>query len=287
MMSSMISGAFTALVTPFNATGEVDFPGLARLLAWHEASGMDGVVVAGTNGEGPSLSSVEKRDTLRFAVEHAGKLKVILGAGTCSITEAIWLSQQAQKAGAIASLMLPPFYFNATDRGLLAWFTQLLSNCDLPCVVYNFPKTTGITISPALLESLFAFDHCVGIKDSSGDLAQLNAYLSVASGHNRSVLVGDERLLLHSLSSGGSGTISGLANTFPVLVSRQVRERSDVLQSVMNQAVENVKKHPQPAVHKAILSHRGLPAGQVRAPLEPISEDARTEVLAFVDSFGF
>ncbi len=286
-MSSMISGAFTALITPFDATGEVDYPGFARLLAWHEAAGMDGVVIAGTNGEGPSLSSVEKRDALRFAVEHAGKLKVILGGGTCSITEAVWLSEQAQKAGAIATLMLPPFYFNATERGLFAWFNQLLSNCDLPCIVYNFPKTTGVTISSALLESLFEFEHCVGIKDSSGDLAQLNAYLSVALRHDRVVLVGDERLLLHSLSSGGSGTISGLANTFPVLVSRQVREQSDALQSLMNQAVENIKKHPQPAVHKAILNHRGLPGGQVRPPLEPISEDAQTEVLAFVDSFGF
>lgn len=122
----MLAGAYTALVTPFDASGGIDYPGVARLLAWHEANGMDGVVVAGTNGEGPSLSAIEKRDLLRFAVEHSGALKIILGAGTCSITEAIWLSDQAKKAGAVASLVLPPFYFPASQTGLKNWFEELL-----------------------------------------------------------------------------------------------------------------------------------------------------------------
>ncbi|MBA3725346.1 MAG: dihydrodipicolinate synthase family protein, partial [Armatimonadetes bacterium] len=92
----MLSGAFTAIVTPFAEDGSIDYPAFARLLAWHEAEGMDGVVAAGTNGEGPSLSAPEKRDLVSFAVQHAGKLSVIAGLGTCAITEAIWLSNQAQ-----------------------------------------------------------------------------------------------------------------------------------------------------------------------------------------------
>lgn len=283
----MLSGAFTALVTPFDENGEIDFPGVARLLAWHEGSGMDGVVVAGTNGEGPSLSAVEKRDLARFAVQHAGKLKIILGAATCSITEAVWLCEQAQKAGAIASLVLPPFYFNAAHEGIRNWFEQLLTKTDLPCIVYNFPKNTRFTFDEAVLDTLFQYPHCIGVKDSSGDDQLLDIYLRVAQRHSKSVFVGDERLILKSLTNGGSGTISGLANSFPVLISRQVNERTDVLQSFIDEAVQDIKAHPQPAVHKAILDHRGLPGGPMRPPLESLDENAKQQAITFLDSFNF
>lgn len=283
----MLAGAYTALVTPFDASGGIDYPGVARLLAWHEANGMDGVVVAGTNGEGPSLSAIEKRDLLRFAVEHSGALKIILGAGTCSITEAIWLSDQAKKAGAVASLVLPPFYFPASQTGLKNWFEELLRSCDLPCLIYNFPKTTGITLEIELVEALFGFEHCIGIKDSSGENDLLDKYLAIANEANKSVFVGDERLILRSMSKGGLGTISGLANSFPALIARQVKEKSDALQSFVDEAVRRVKSHPQPAVHKMILDHRGLPGGAVRPPLEPLTAAAATEVIEFVDTFGF
>lgn len=283
----MLSGAFTALITPFDETGQIDYPGVARLLAWHEANGMDGVVVAGTNGEGPSLSAIEKRDLVRFAVQHAGKLQVILGAGTCSITQAIWLCEQAQKAGAIASLVLPPFYFDASKQGIRNWFDELLSKTDLPCIVYNFPKMTRFTFDETLVHALFQNANCIGIKDSSGDEHLLDTYLRVAHKHSKSVFVGDERLILNSLLSEGSGTISGLANSFPALISRQVREKSDALQTFIDEAVQNIKCHPQPAVHKAILDHRGLPGGPMRPPLESLDENARNQVIAFVDSFNF
>ncbi|MCH8273347.1 MAG: dihydrodipicolinate synthase family protein [Armatimonadetes bacterium] len=283
----MLTGAYTALVTPFDSNGEIDFPAVARLLAWHEHSGMDGVLIAGTNGEGPSLSAVEKRDLVRAAVEHAGNLKVIAGLGTPSLTEAIWLSDQAQKAGAAASLVLPPYYFPATESGIEQWFRALLESSDLPCILYNFPKTTGVTLSPALLRNVFTYPHAVGVKDSSGDPDLLTAYLEVAKEKQRIILVGDERLLLRALRNGGAGTISGLANSLPVLVSRQVRERSDTFQQLIDEAVAALKKHPQPAVHKCVLDHRGLPGGPMRPPLEPLSHDAAEEVCRFIDRFGF
>lgn len=281
----MISGAYTALVTPFGPDGEIDYPAVARLLAWHESEGMTGVVVAGTNGEGPSLSAVEKRDLVAFACKHAGSLQVLLGAGTCSLPEARWLCRQAANAGAAAALVLPPFYFKAEERGIEAWFSALLAGSDLPIVIYNFPQTTGITLSPALVSRLFEFESAVGIKDSSGDRGLMEAYLEHARAAGRAMLVGDERLLLDCLAGGGSGTISGLANSFPRLISRQVEERSEALQSLINDAAANVKKHPTPAVHKVILNRRGLPGGLVRPPLVDLGEASRAEVYGFLERF--
>jgi 4-hydroxy-tetrahydrodipicolinate synthase len=282
----VLGGAFTALVTPFGDSGEIDYAGLVRLLAWHEANGMDGVVVAGTNGEGPSLSAIEKRDLVRFSCQQAGNLKIIFGAGSCSLPEAVWLCEQGEKAGAAAALVLPPYYFSAEMSGVEDWFRRLIAASPLPIIVYNFPKTTGITLEPSMVERLLQMENCIGIKDSSGDVELLHAYLAVAAAHSKSMLVGDERLLLNALTLGGGGTISGLANSYPTLVARQVRERSEALQALIDECAATLKALPQPAVHKTVLDHRGLPGGRVRPPLEPLSADAAVSVAAFVDRFG-
>ncbi len=282
-----ISGSFVALVTPFNENDSINEVALAKLLAWHEAEGMHGAVVAGTNGEGPSLSATEKRDLARLSMEFKGRLKIILGLGTCSITEAAWLEAQSAKIGVDACLVLPPFYFKATDEGLLKWFSQLIDNAQTPLIIYNFPQTTGVSISPEILKKLFENDTVIGVKDSSGDKETLDNYLTVANQYNKSVFVGDERLLLQSLKQGGSGTISGLANSFPKLISRQYTEKTEVLQNFINQAVANIKIHPQPAVHKWVLKQKGIDVGEVRPPLVSLTEEQKDTVINFLENFHF
>ncbi|MEM4409268.1 MAG: dihydrodipicolinate synthase family protein, partial [Candidatus Caldarchaeum sp.] len=120
----MLHGAFVAMVTPFAESGEIDEPGVARLLAYFEHLNLTGVVVAGTNGEGPSLSTIEKRDLVRLAVKLSGKLKVIAGLATCSLTEARWIAKQASEAGATAGLVIPPFYFPPDFDGIEKWFHE-------------------------------------------------------------------------------------------------------------------------------------------------------------------
>ncbi|MDQ2986120.1 MAG: dihydrodipicolinate synthase family protein [Armatimonadota bacterium] len=284
----MRSGSFVALVTPFTPLGAIDLPAVLRLLAHHEERGTTGVVLAGTNGEGVSLSGPEKRELVEFAVQHAGGLDVVCGLATCSITEAVWLSRRAQEAGAIATLATPPFYFRtATQEGVEAWFRALLQDATIPCILYNFPANTGIALSPELVARLFEMDHVIGIKDSSGDVASLNAYLEVAIPRGKQVFVGDERLISDCLAGGGSGTVSGLANSYPRLVSRLANTPSEELQQVTNEAYAAIKKHPQPAVHKHVLAARGLPGGGMRPPLTELSDAAKREVAMFVETFGW
>lgn len=284
----MRTGSFVALVTPFTPLGAIDLPAVSRLLAHHEASGTTGVVLAGTNGEGVSLSGPEKRELVEFAVQHAGGLDVVCGLATCSLTEAVWLSRRAHEAGAVASLAMPPFYFkSATEAGIEAWYRELLAGSALPCILYNFPINVGFALSPALVERLFETEHVVGIKDSSGDPASLAAYLGAAEKFGKQVFVGDERLITSCLRGGGSGTVSGLANSYPRLVSRLANEGSDELQQIADEAYAAIKKHPQPAVHKHVLACRGLPGGSLRPPLVELADSAKREVAMFVETFGW
>ena len=146
MQGNLPPGVYSAAVTPFDTEGKIDDASVLRLLAYFEASGCSGAVLAGTNGEGPSLSAFEKRELLRVADKGRGKLKLILGIATPSLTEAQWLASQAGKNGADAVLVMPPGYFRrATETGIESWFTAVLESSPVPVLVYNFPKMTGIT----------------------------------------------------------------------------------------------------------------------------------------------
>lgn len=276
--------AYTAIVTPFDSRYRVDEAAFVRLLAWHEANGMDGVVIAGTNGEGPSLSGAEKRDLFQLACSNKRRLHVIAGLGTCALSEAMWLARRAAEAGAEMLLVQAPFYFrSATESGLEAFFDAVLAESSVPALVYNHPMT-GFTLSPQMLARLAErHDALAGVKDSSGDLEHFRRYRQALP--DKMVLVGDERLLLRSLQEGGDGTISGIANSVPHLISRQLQERDDILQQLIDEAVEQLKRHPQPAVHKCVLNLLGLPGGTLRPPLEPLDGAATDDVKAFLGGF--
>ncbi|GIV03225.1 MAG: 4-hydroxy-tetrahydrodipicolinate synthase [Fimbriimonadales bacterium] len=283
----MIEGspiACVALVTPFDEQGEIDEAAFARLIAWHEANGMDGIVVAGTNGEGPSLTGPEKRDLCALACSVRGSLKVIAGLGTCSIKEATWLARRAYEAGCDALLALPPFYFrNASARGIRAFFDALLRESPLPVIAYNHPMT-GVDLSPEILADLASeHENLMGVKDSSGDYDRFLEYRRRLPG--KLALVGDETLLLKSLQDRGNGTISGLANSLPHLVARQVREQNPALQRLIDEACAGLKAHPAPGVHKFVLSELGLSGGCLRPPLEPLNETQQSAVRDFLSSF--
>ncbi|MBI1756217.1 MAG: dihydrodipicolinate synthase family protein [Fimbriimonas ginsengisoli] len=274
-------GVYPAAVTPMTPDGAVDLPAVARLLAWFEASGCAGAVVAGTNGEGPSLSTYEKRDLIRAAVASAGKLSILLGVATSSLEEAVWLCEQARKAGAAAALVMPPGYFReATEEGIGQWFSALIERTALPIVVYNFPQRTGIELSAALLGRLAKHERMAGVKDSSGKAENLAAYRA-ALADGKCLFVGNETLLWDALEAGWSGTISGVANVVPRWMSQIVAEFMGGARSVVPAresaqtkfalalpVVKALRAEPQPATNKALLESLGLlPCGAVRLPL--------------------
>lgn len=254
--------------------GRVDLPSCARLLAHFEASGCKGAVLAGTNGEGPSLSAVEKRDLLRAMSPVRGQLELILGVATGSLDEAIWLCRQAYRDGAAAALVMPPSYFReAAAEGIARWFEELMAASDLPIVVYNFPQRTGVKLAPELVRRLASHDRFLGLKDSSGEIDNLTAFRSAVD--ERHVLyVGNETLLMLAVGAGWTGTISGASNSVGEWLVRVLEELEGDPESARAKfslvlpVIELLRELPQPAVHKAVLQYKGvIESSAVKLPL--------------------
>lgn len=274
------NGVYPALVTPFGATGKVDLPGVARLLAWSEAAGCKGAVLAGTNGEGPSLSAFEKRDLIRSATACKGKMTVILGISTPSLDEAKWLCHQASQCGADSVLLMPPSYFRPADPvGLRDWFEEVISSSKVPVLAYNFPQKTGVILDPALLSHLTQHEQFIGAKDSSGESKNFVDYREALPEH--SLFVGDETLLLQALKAGWNGTISGAANLVGNWLSEIVRSwfDSDLEQAAIRfelilPILKLIRQGPQPAANKAVLKRLGIiEDDRLRLPLVPAPEE--------------
>ncbi len=278
----MISpGVYPAAVTPFNAKDQIDYEGLAKLLAWFEANGCQGAVLAGTNGEGPSLSAVEKRDMVLKAKDLKGKLDIILGVATPSLDEAIWLCKQAANAECKAVLLMAPYYFrDANEEGIKDWFLKVLDKSPTDIIVYNFPQKTGIAIKKELLKELAQHPKCIGVKDSSGNKDNLKDYRKAVP-EGKLVFVGNETLLFEALQTGWTGTISGAANCIPMHLSQVVKqyiegkkESAEERFKLCLPAIEALRSQPQPAMNKAILHlWKVLPEPNLRLPLTPTNQD--------------
>jgi 4-hydroxy-tetrahydrodipicolinate synthase len=286
-----MKGVYPAAVTPFDSTGKVDFAGLAKLLAWFEAAGCQGAVLAGTNGEGPSLSATEKRELLERGAEIKGSLDLILGVATPSLEEAAWLCRRAADSGAAAALVMPPGYFReASEEGVTAWFEAILERSPVPILVYNFPQRTGITLTPAMIERLGRFPNMAGVKDSSGERENLRVYRDALS-TEKSLFVGNETLLLEALESGWSGTISGAANSVPQWLVQIVeewlagdKESAGAKFRILLPVLEEIRKVPQPAGHKAVLTAFGiLSSPDVRLPLQNCDPETRDRLLGVIE----
>ena len=282
-------GCYPAAVTPMLPSGEIDQPGMARLLAWFESKGCAGAVIAGTNGEGPSLAAVEKRDLLRAMIPVRGKLDLILGIATPSISEALWSCSQAAKAGAAAALVMPPSYFReATPQGLHDWFERLLDGAGLPILIYNFPQRTGITLDGEFLSQFAQHPNLAGAKDSSGSAENLQGYARALPG--KALFVGNETLLIQALQEGWTGTISGAANVVTTWLAQVVElwhsgnhDRAQLKFQMVFPALEAIRKMPQPAANKAMLAKLGIiDSPAVRLPLTTMDDQGALAALQSV-----
>jgi len=287
---SLNRGIYPAAVTPFDEKGRVDMTSVARLLAWFESNGCKGAVLAGTNGEGPSLGAVEKRDLLREAMPLRGSLDLVLGIATSSTDEAIWLGKQASTIGASAVLLMPPYYFReATECGVREWFETVISRAPLPVMVYNFPQRTGFTIRPELLQKLCAFENFVGAKDSSGDDSNLLSYKQAVG--ERTLFVGNETLIINALKAGWSGSISGAANVVPMWLSQLVQdwdgngiESAQAKFEILLPVLKQLRSQAQPALNKAILkAFNVLSLADVRAPLTEADPNSVQQTLTLIE----
>ena len=169
----MIKGSIVAIVTPMNADGSLDYPGLRALIEWHIAEGTDGIVIVGTTGESPTVNVHEHCELIKVAVEQVAKrIPVIAGTGGNSTSEAIELTHFAKAVGADASLLVVPYYNRPTQEGMYQHFKKIAEAVDLPTILYNVPGRTVADMANDTIVRLAQIPGIIGVKDATGNISR-------------------------------------------------------------------------------------------------------------------
>jgi 4-hydroxy-tetrahydrodipicolinate synthase len=287
------TGTYTAIVTPFKK-GKVDEPALERLIKSQIKGGVDGIVPVGTTGESATLDYEEHIRVIELSVKlAAGKIKVMAGTGGNSTKEAIYLTQEAEKVGADASLQVAPYYNKPTQEGLFQHFHAVACATHLPIILYSIPGRCGIEIGVDTVNRL-AHDsvNIKGIKEAGGNpdrVSQLRATL----GHKFTILSGDDSLTLPFMSVGAHGVVSVASNVIPHEVVRMVRAFASGNASLALKLHEKfypvfkdlfIESNPGPV--KAALAMLGMMEDELRLPMVPISTASRDKLRKTLKAVG-
>ncbi|MDD2421772.1 MAG: 4-hydroxy-tetrahydrodipicolinate synthase [Heliobacteriaceae bacterium] len=269
----------TAMVTPFNEELAVDYQGAAELARYLAANGSDGIVVAGTTGESPTLSTAEKVKLFAAVVEAVGdRVAVIAGTGSNNTAASIALTREAEAVGVHGVLLVGPYYNKPPQPGYYEHFAAIARATSLPVMLYNIPGRTAANILPATVARLAAIDNIVAIKEAAGCLDQVSELVRILPPGFK-VYSGDDSLTLPLLSVGGFGVVS-VASHF-VGQDLQAMIAHFLAGNVKEATAIHLRLYPllkglfivtNPIPVKAALNLRGLPAGGLRLPLLPAAE---------------
>ena len=277
-------GAATALVTPLNENG-VDYVELERLINWQIEQGIDALVIAGTTGEGSTLTDEEHRELFRRAIEMiGGRVPAIAGTGSNDTAYAIDLTKYACELGYDAMLVVTPYYNKATQKGLIQMFTAIADASTKPLILYNVPSRTGVDIAPSTYAALADHPMIAAIKEASGNLSKV-AETAHLVGDKLDIYSGNDDQIVPILSLGGTGVISVLSNPMPKETSRMCHaffegniEESRKLQLDLIPLINALFCEVNPIPAKAAMAAMGFCQNYLRLPLTPM-EDANRAVL--------
>ena len=210
----LFTGAATALVTPFK-DGKVDFASFGQLIDWQIEQEIDGLVICGTTGEASTLNDVEHIETVRYAIKKAaGRVPVIAGAGSNDTRHAIDMSMALEEEGADGLLLVTPYYNKCTDKGLIIHYTAIADRVNIPIILYSVPARTGVNISPFVVSELCNHPNIVGIKEASGNMAQVVEIAKYVD-EDFALYSGNDEIIVPIMAMGGLGAISVLSNIVP------------------------------------------------------------------------
>ena len=213
---AIFKGAGVAIVTPFNEDYSVDYIKLAELIEFQLSGGSDAIIICGTTGEASTLTLEEHVEAIRHTVSVvAGRVPVVAGTGSNCTGTAIYLSKEAEKAGADALLLVTPYYNKTTQKGLYEHFKIIAESVKIPIILYNVPSRTNFNINPETLISLVNdVPNIVGVKEASGNFSQIAKIMQLAKG-KVDLYSGNDDQVVPLLSLGGIGVISVLSNIAP------------------------------------------------------------------------
>jgi 4-hydroxy-tetrahydrodipicolinate synthase len=285
-MRKLWTGCGTALVTPFSRDGALDEAGVRRLARRQIAAGVHFLVPCGTTGESPTLSDEERMRVVELVVEEAeGRVPVLAGAGGYDTREVIATALRFKRLGATGILSVTPYYNKPTQEGLFQHYSAIAGEVGLPIVLYNVPGRTGCNVEVATLVRLSQVPNIVGVKEASGNVAQM-CEIRAAVPDDFLVLSGDDALTLPLMAVGGQGIISVIGNEAPAEMARMVElaEQNDFAsarrihgQLMPLMSANFVESNPIPV--KAAMAAMGLLEEVYRLPMVPPSDTSRRRIM--------
>ena len=279
MKPVIFTGAAVALVTPFNPDGSVNYDEFGKLIDFQIENGTDALVIAGTTGESSTLTEEEHVDVIRYAIERANhRVPIIAGTGSNSTATAVMLSQEAEKLGADALLLVTPYYNKTTQNGLYVHYSTIAKSVNLPIILYNVPSRTGMTIEVETAAKLAEIDNIAAMKDAVGNISY-TAKLIERCGDKLTVYSGNDDQIVPMMSLGAKGVISVLSNVLP----RETHEMCAAalagdfktaaeLQLRYLKLVNALFIETNPIPVKEAVNRMGFNAGECRLPLYHMAE---------------
>ncbi len=283
---SIFTGAGVALITPMNEDGSINYTEMERIVNYQIDNGTDAIIVCGTTGEASTMTHEEHIETIKACVDMTKKrVPVIAGTGSNCTETAIYLSKEAQSAGADGILVVSPYYNKATQAGLKKHFTAIAKSVDLPMVLYNIQGRTGVNIKPQTMAELSKeVDTIVAVKEASGDISQVAEIIAASEGR-LDVYSGNDDQIVPIVALGGKGVISVLSHVAPKdthdivakLMAGDVKGSAE-LQLKYLPVIKALFSEVNPIPVKAAMNMMGFNVGSLRMPLTEM-EDANKDVL--------
>ena len=291
-MTGFFSGIATAMITPFNKDG-VNYDEFGKMIEYQIEGGTDALVVLGTTGEPATMTEDEKEQVIRYSVKKAGgRIKIIVGTGSNDTAKAVAASVRAEKLGADGVLAVTPYYNKCTQKGLYEYYKAICDAVKIPVIAYNVPSRTAVNILPETAEKLSYIPNMAGIKEASGNMAQVCETMRRIRG-KMDLYSGEDFLNLPMLAIGGAGLISVASNIAPALLKKmynyvkqnklkEANEVQDFLLPLEDACFLEVNPIPVKAAYNMI----GFDAGVPRAPLTELEEDNKAKLLQAIKNAG-
>lgn len=281
----------TAMVTPFDNKGNIDFAKTTQLVNYLINNGTESLVVTGTTGESPTLSTEEKIALYRHVVKIAnGRVPVIAGTGSNNTYTSIELTKKAEEAGVDAIMLVAPYYNKPNQEGLYRHFKEIAESTTLPVMLYNIPGRSVVNMTVDTIVRLSGIDNIVAIKDASGDLGAMTEIIARTT-DDFVLYSGDDGLTLPVLSVGGRGVISVashiIGNDMQKMIQAFLTGKVDEAAAWHQKLLPIMKAmfvEPSPVPVKTALQIKGLDVGSVRLPLVPLSEQNRSMLINLFES---
>ena len=288
----IFTGAATALITPTTPAG-VDYEALGRLIDWQLEKGIDALVIAGSTGEGKTLTIAEHKEVLRYSAERiAGRVPMIAGTGSNETSVSISMSQYACQVGADGLLVVTPYYIKATQNGLIKMYNMIADAVTKPIVLYNVPSRTGVNIEPETYARLAEHENIAAIKEANSDISKIATTAALTAG-KLDLYSGNDDQTLPILSLGGKGVISVLSNLLPAETSRMCHLYLDgdtagatALQLRYLPLIHALFSEVNPIPAKAAMSAMGFCENFLRSPLTPMEDEHREKLFALMRAEG-